>query len=158
MLYDASCELFSGIWENDIVSSSSFVGTSHGMYVAGIICSNADKDEYVSVLNNAKLYYIEIDSEVIDISQLITDLKNAQEAGAKVVNCSFVTTKYYKELYDFIIDSACTYIINEMGCSAKETKEILLDSSIELITLDGKVKNSKVLSFKGILNYIQAQN
>ena len=56
------------------------------------------------------------------------------------------------------VTSACAYIINEMGCSAKETKEILLDSSIELITLDGKVKNSKVLSFKGILNYIQAQN
>lgn len=237
---DASCELFSGIWENDIVSSSSFVGTSHGMYVAGIICSNADKDEYVSVLNNAKLYYIEIDSEEIDISQLITELKNAQEAGAKVVNCSFVTTQYYEELYEYIRDSemlfvcasgnnhqdeilypaafeldnvisvagtnrygvigehsnfsadidiaapgedilcvtsekgvyenvsgsslatayvtsACAYIINEMGCSAKETKEILLNCCDEWITLDGKVKGNKTLSFEGIINYLQSE-
>ncbi len=234
---DTNNELFEGIWKNDINELSEFTGKSHGASVVGIICSNAPNGEYISVLKNVKIYYIEIDNVELDINKLIRELECAERLGARVVNCSFVMDEYNEQLYEYIsnsemlyvcaagnsnenvimypaaydldnvisvggtdnngfcgahsnysenidiaapgedvlcitngeekyellsgssiatayVTSACAYICNKTGCTAVEAKDILLENSVVLSSLEGKVQDNRFLSFEKISNAI----
>lgn len=107
---DISNPLIKGLLCNDLEEMSGYTGISHGTYVTGIICSNAKEDEYVSMLKNARIYYIEIESSKPDIDKLIEDLQKAETFGAKVVNCSFVMNTYNEALFNFIKGSSMLFV------------------------------------------------
>lgn len=126
---DISNPLIEGLLCNDLEKMSGYTGMSHGTYVTGIICSNAKGDEYVSVLKNARIYYIEIESSELDVNKLIKDLQLAEEAGAKIVNCSFVMNVYNETLYNYIRNSKMLFVC-AVGNNHKE--EILYPALYDL--------------------------
>lgn len=124
-----SNKLLDGLFVNDVSKLSEHNETSHGMQIAGIICSNESTNEYISVLKNACFYYIEVNKEDLDVKRLISELEKAEDAGARVVNCSFVMKEYDEQLFDYIKSSKMLYVC-AVGNNYKN--EILYPAAYEL--------------------------
>ena len=104
----SSCRDLEGIIRNPTETDQENSG-QHAVSVAGIISTN-EKSHYRSVLKDAPIFSIVIDPEDLNIPQLITDLKQAEESGIRVVNMSFTTERFSQELYDYMSSSEMLFV------------------------------------------------
>lgn len=109
-MIDFSNNKLSGLKSEDSNYTSTNTNSEHGTAVAGIITTNNNSDNYISILKNAKIYPILINTANIDIDQLIINLGKAEESGVRVVNMSLAINKYSDKLYNFIKNSKMLFV------------------------------------------------